>query len=217
MTDGVNGADAVEEPGGAVEDGGRAGAVEDRLVGMLVDRARAEGLQPTGEGGLLQQLTTRVPESAPDGEMTDDLGCERHEAAGKNGGNSRNGRRAKTVTTDVGRPALMQAASVSADISASEKGLIIARSRSGLAEARFSSANADRGTLSDAVIVLVSFVTSNISKNQPVAVLRVGTTRPTGSKPPERVEPVHHFQGRNRCRPLQPPAPAKSLSHVASG
>lgn len=45
--------------------------------------------------------------------------------------------------------------------------------------------------------MLVSFVTSNISKDQPVAVLRSGTTRATGSKPPERVEPVHHFQGRN--------------------
>jgi hypothetical protein len=31
--------------------------VDDHLVGMLVDRARAEGLQLTGEGGLLQQLT----------------------------------------------------------------------------------------------------------------------------------------------------------------
>ncbi len=30
---------------------------DDQLVAMLVDRARSEGLQLTGEGGLLQQLT----------------------------------------------------------------------------------------------------------------------------------------------------------------
>jgi hypothetical protein len=38
-------------------------AVDDQLVGMLVDRARAGGLQLTGEGGLRQQLTKRVLES----------------------------------------------------------------------------------------------------------------------------------------------------------
>jgi hypothetical protein len=69
---------------------------------MPVDRARAEGLQLTGEGGLLQQLTKRVIESVLGGEMTDRLGYEKHDAAGRDGGNSRNGRRSKTVTTDVG-------------------------------------------------------------------------------------------------------------------
>jgi putative transposase len=43
---------------------GPAGAVtDDQLVAMLVDRARGDGLQLTGEGGLLQQLTKRVLES----------------------------------------------------------------------------------------------------------------------------------------------------------
>ncbi|MFF6993565.1 IS256 family transposase [Streptomyces sp. NPDC008313] len=69
---------------------------------MLVDRARSEGLQLTGEGGLLQQLTKRVLESALEGEITDHLGYEKHDPAGKNNGNSRNGTRAKTVLTDVG-------------------------------------------------------------------------------------------------------------------
>lgn len=41
---------------------------------MLVDRARKEGLQLTGEGGLLQQLTKRVLESALEGEITDHVG-----------------------------------------------------------------------------------------------------------------------------------------------
>ncbi|GGX24315.1 hypothetical protein GCM10010341_51940 [Streptomyces noursei] len=33
-------------------------ASDEQLVAMLVDRARSEGLQLTGEGGLLQQLTS---------------------------------------------------------------------------------------------------------------------------------------------------------------
>nr|WP_279632358.1 transposase [Streptomyces nigra] len=69
---------------------------------MLVDRVRSEGLQLTGEGGLLQQLTKRVLESALEGETTDHVGYEKHNPAGKNNGNSRNGTRAKTVLTDVG-------------------------------------------------------------------------------------------------------------------
>ncbi|WP_030694748.1 transposase, partial [Streptomyces globisporus] len=37
-----------------------------------------------------------------EGEITDHLGYDKHDPAGKNGGNSRNGNRAKTVLTDVG-------------------------------------------------------------------------------------------------------------------
>ena len=56
----------------------------------------------TGEGGVLQQLTKRLLESALEGEITDHLGYEKNDPAGRNGGNSRNGHRAKTVLTDVG-------------------------------------------------------------------------------------------------------------------
>jgi putative transposase len=52
--------------------------------------------------GCCSSEPKRVLESALDGEMTDHLGYEKHDAAGMNSGNSRNGRRAKTVTTDVG-------------------------------------------------------------------------------------------------------------------
>ncbi|GAA3284057.1 hypothetical protein GCM10020218_041620 [Dactylosporangium vinaceum] len=76
--------------------------VDAELVGRLVEQARAAGLQLTGEGGLLQQLTKRVIEAALDGEITDHLGYAKHDPAGKDGGNSRNGTRAKTVLTDVG-------------------------------------------------------------------------------------------------------------------
>ncbi|WP_413230338.1 IS256 family transposase [Kitasatospora herbaricolor] len=76
--------------------------LDDQLIGQLVDRARARGLQLTGEGGLLQQLTKRVLESALEGEITDHLGYEKHDPAGAGSGNSRNGIRSKTVLTEVG-------------------------------------------------------------------------------------------------------------------
>src|SRR3954469_25279271 len=77
-------------------------AVDEQLIDRLVGRARAGGLALTGEGGLLGQLTKRLVESALEGEITDHLGYERHDAAGRDGGNSRNGYRAKTVLTEVG-------------------------------------------------------------------------------------------------------------------
>src|SRR5690349_22035389 len=76
--------------------------VDAELVAQLVEQARSAGLQLTGEGGLLQQLTKRVLESALEGELTDHLGYDKGDPAGKNGGNSRNGVRGKTVLTEVG-------------------------------------------------------------------------------------------------------------------
>src|SRR3954468_24934482 len=77
-------------------------AVDEQLIARLAGRARAGGLQLTGEGGLLAQLTKRLVESALEGEITDHLGYDRHVAAGRDGRNSRNGHRAKTVLTEVG-------------------------------------------------------------------------------------------------------------------
>jgi putative transposase len=81
------------------KDAGQAGP---DVIDRLVAQARAEGLDLVGEGGLLQQLTKRVLESALEGEITDHLGYDKHDPVGKAGENSRNGRRSKTVTTDVG-------------------------------------------------------------------------------------------------------------------
>ncbi len=78
-----------------------AATVEQKLIYQFVEQARSKGLQLTGEGGLLQ-LTKTVPESALEGEFTDHLGCDKHDPAGKDGGNSRNGTRSKTVLTDIG-------------------------------------------------------------------------------------------------------------------
>src|SRR5690349_21249652 len=77
-------------------------ATNDELVRLLAERARAEGLRLAGEGGLLSQLTKRVVESALDGELDDHLGYGKHDPAGRDGGNSRNGKRGKTVVTEAG-------------------------------------------------------------------------------------------------------------------
>jgi putative transposase len=77
-------------------------AIDEQLIDRLANRARAGGLQLAGEGGLLQALTKRLMESALEGEITDHLGYDKHDPAGRDGGNSRNGRRSKTVLTDVG-------------------------------------------------------------------------------------------------------------------
>jgi putative transposase len=77
-------------------------ALDVQLLRRLADQARGQGLELTGEGGLLQQLTKVFLESALEGEMDAHLGYAKHDAAGDNTGNSRNGRRAKTVITEVG-------------------------------------------------------------------------------------------------------------------
>ncbi|HEY5844261.1 MAG TPA: IS256 family transposase [Mycobacterium sp.] len=75
---------------------------DQELIGQLVGRARSEGLRLTGEGGLLGRLTKTIIESAAEGEMDDHLGYAKHDAAGRDGGNSRNGARTKVVLTDIG-------------------------------------------------------------------------------------------------------------------
>lgn len=87
-----------QEPAGRPADA----VTDEQLIAMLVDRARGDGLKLTGEGGLLQQLTKRVLESALDGEITDHVGYDKHDRAGRGSGNTRNGSRTKTVLTDVG-------------------------------------------------------------------------------------------------------------------
>ena len=72
----------------------------------LVARARAEGVELTGENGLLTGLVRQVLQTGLEVEMTDHLGYERHAAEGRGSGNSRNGATAKTVTTEIGKVAL---------------------------------------------------------------------------------------------------------------
>jgi putative transposase len=89
-TDVTSGAEAGKAAVGATS------AVDDGLVAELVARAQAGGVKLTGEGGLLQQLTKRVLESALEGELTDHLGHEPGERAEGGRENYRNGHRSPT-------------------------------------------------------------------------------------------------------------------------
>ena len=77
-------------------------AADEQLLKELTERARADGLKLTGEDGLLCKLAKMVIEGALEGEMDDHLGYSRHDPAGRDGGNSRNGHRGKTVLTEAG-------------------------------------------------------------------------------------------------------------------
>ena len=73
-----------------------------QLAQQLVEKARADGVDLVRPGGLLTGLTKTVLETALDAELSEHLGYDKHDPAGRNGGNSRNGTRAKTVLTEVG-------------------------------------------------------------------------------------------------------------------
>ena len=72
------------------------------LAEELVARARAEGVELVGPGGLLTDLTRTVLETALEVEMDDHLGYPKHAPEGRDNGNSRHGVRSKTVLTEVG-------------------------------------------------------------------------------------------------------------------
>ncbi len=79
-----------------------AAALDPALVARLAGQARRQGVQLLGTGGVLARLTKRFLEAALEAEMDDHLGYDKHDVAGRNGGNSRNGRRSKTLLTEVG-------------------------------------------------------------------------------------------------------------------
>jgi transposase-like protein len=72
------------------------------VLEQLMDSADASGARLAGEGGLLQQLSKALLERALQTEMSEHLGYEKGDPAGRGSGNSRNGTAAKTVLTDVG-------------------------------------------------------------------------------------------------------------------
>jgi putative transposase len=85
---------------------GRASAsprvVDEELADQLLARAQAEGVELLGPDGLLSQVTKAVLERALAEEMTEHLGYEKHDPAGRGSGNSRNGVTGKTLLTEVG-------------------------------------------------------------------------------------------------------------------
>jgi transposase-like protein len=74
----------------------------EQLATELVARAERDGVGLVGPGGLLAGLTKTVLESALEGELTEQLGYDAHDPAGRGSGNSRNGTRSKTVVTEIG-------------------------------------------------------------------------------------------------------------------
>jgi len=91
---------------------------EEKLAADLVARAREQGVSLTGPDGLLKQLTKTVLETALNQELTEHLGHDKHDPAGNEAGNVRNGSRAKTVLTE----------------SSGEVGIVVPRERSGTFE-----------------------------------------------------------------------------------
>src|ERR1051325_11593867 len=71
----------------------------------LIDKLLADYKKPEdiiGENGLLKQHTKALLERAMQAEMTDHLGYEKHDQAGNNSGNSRNGKTTKALKGDFG-------------------------------------------------------------------------------------------------------------------
>jgi len=85
---------AVEEVAGPT--------LDETLAQELVERARSEGVELVGPGGLLTGLTRTVLETALEVELEEHLGYPKHAVEGRNAGNSRNGSRSKTVLTEIG-------------------------------------------------------------------------------------------------------------------
>lgn len=76
----------------------------------LIDQLLADyGKRPediVGENGLLKKLTKALLERALEGELTEHLGYGKHEPAGHNSGNSRNGKSKKKLKGDFGELSL---------------------------------------------------------------------------------------------------------------
>ncbi|MEU7937316.1 hypothetical protein AB0B36_08090 [Microbispora bryophytorum] len=68
-------------------------ASDRELVAKLVEQARADGLELVGENGLRGRLTKLVLGPPLAGEITGDLGYDKHERGGSLTGNARNGTR----------------------------------------------------------------------------------------------------------------------------
>ncbi|SPF39117.1 transposase [Candidatus Sulfopaludibacter sp. SbA4] len=78
---------------------------EKELLDGVIDRLLKDYKKPEdiiGENGLLKQLTKTLLERAMNAELTHHLGYQKHDPAGYNSGNSRNGTSGKTIKGDFG-------------------------------------------------------------------------------------------------------------------
>jgi putative transposase len=114
--------------------------VEAGLLDSLMERVGQDGLRLTGPGGFLPELVKTVLERGLAAELTEHLGYEKGDPAGRGTPNSRNGTTGKTLATEVG------------DI-----GLAVPRDRAGTFEPRLVPKGARRaGGLDDMIISLYS-------------------------------------------------------------
>jgi putative transposase len=73
------------------------------LMDDVLARIDAQDLRLTGEGGFLPEMIKAVLERGLQVEMTEHLGYEKHDPAGRGSPNSRNGSTSKTLSSEVGR------------------------------------------------------------------------------------------------------------------
>lgn len=76
--------------------------MEQQLAEQLLEQAKTDGISLVGPGGLLAGVTRRVLQAALETEMSDHLGYDRGDPAGRGAPNARNGYSDKTVHTDLG-------------------------------------------------------------------------------------------------------------------
>lgn len=76
--------------------------IDEATLDRLMAQVDEEGLELLGPDGVLTELTSRIMNRALETEMTDHLGYEHGDPAGRGSGNNRNGTSPKTVLTDAG-------------------------------------------------------------------------------------------------------------------
>jgi putative transposase len=77
--------------------------VDEQLADELLGRAQAQGAELLGPDGLLSQVTKAVLERALGEELSQHLGYDKHDPAGRGSGNSRNGSTPKRLLTEIGK------------------------------------------------------------------------------------------------------------------
>lgn len=76
-------------------------AITDEMLDEMIGAAKTQD-DVFGKDGLLNTLSKRLLERMFDSELTHHLGYEKHAIAGRNSGNSRNGKTTKTIKTNHG-------------------------------------------------------------------------------------------------------------------
>jgi len=75
---------------------------DDAMLDRLMQATDERGVALTGEGGFLPEMIKAVLERGMAAELSDHLGYEKGDPAGRGSGNSRNGTTPKTIGTEVG-------------------------------------------------------------------------------------------------------------------